>query len=64
MKNNNLTESNDSKQQNQKFQKNVQQIKGSITKVGNTKNDKSSTISAKKGRPVHDDMSQAIYQTI
>ena len=55
MQNNNLTKSNDSKTPESKISKKSPTNKGSITNVSNAKNDKSSKISAKTGRPVHDD---------
>ncbi len=55
MKNNDLTKSNDSKMTESKISKKSPTNKGSTTKVSNTKKDKSSKISAKNGRTVHDD---------
>ena len=55
MKNNDLTKSNDSKMTESKISKKSPTNKGSTTKVSDTKKDKSSKISAKNGRTVHDD---------
>ena len=55
MKNNDLTKGNDSKTAESKISKKSPTNKGSITKVSNTKNDKSSKISAKNDRTIHDD---------